>query len=403
LSKDVLTLAVHDYGYDPLTQEVPRLMDTDYGWPDLSDAYSDLQSQIQHVHSDYPETEEEDPTSDHDSQTPTYTHDPDPVQPPPESQVHKDVRERLNRLSATRADLVHRGGLLLTALEQLESKRDWQGELDYWVKESQEVQAGAVMSCLDLLLGVAGPVAEALKIHHFNSGFLWSQYLEEKGRLESLQLALKSHKLSSAEARQAARELTAGIGELSTKILKESDLISVYSFLDRWAFRIEKAVQVIEAVNSSAEKHNLLLVAHRVGEFFAGQIADMGMVKIEKFLIKEGLLPWSQGVLLANFFVGFGYNSFKFYTAFNNVHTILADIDNSSATAARLRKLHSETVRQIRNLDHELNQLKQVQDNDPQAAKLLQQLRAERRKTAFNAGIGTAYALTADPGPWCRT
>ncbi|MEE6138529.1 hypothetical protein SKC41_19650 [Mycobacterium sp. 050128] len=372
-------------------------MDTDYGWPDLSDAYADLESQIQHVHSDYPETEDEDPTSDQDSQTPTYTQDPGQIQPPAESQVHKDVRERQKGLSVIRADLAHRGGLLLNALEQLESKRDWQGELDYWVQESQEAQTGAVMTCLDLLVGVGGPVAEALQTHHFNSGILWSRYLEKKGRLESLQLALNSHRLSSAEARQAAQELTVEIGELATTISKESALISVYSVLDRWAFRVEKAVQIIEAVNSSAEKHNLLLAAHRVGEFFTSQIADMGMVKIEQTLIKEGLLPWERGLLLANFFVGYGYNSFRFYTAFNNVHTILADIDNSSATAARLRKLHSETVSQIRNIDKQLNQLKQVQDNDAQAAKLLQQLKANRRKTAFNAGIGTAYALTAVP------
>ncbi|MEM6106577.1 hypothetical protein AAHS21_09965 [Mycobacterium sp. 050272] len=376
-------------------------MDTDYGWPDLSDAYADLESQIQHVHSDYPETQDEDPTSDQDSQTPTYTEDPGPVQPPVESQVHKDIRQQLKHLSATRADLAHRGGLLLNALEQLESKRDWQGELDYWVQESQEAQTAAVMSCLDLLVGVAGPVAEALQTHHFNSGLLWSRYLEKKGRLESLRLALNSHNLSSAEARQAAQELTVEISDISKAISKESTLISVYNFLDRWSFRIEKAVEVIEAVNSSAEKHNLLLAAHRVGEFFASQIADMGMVRIEKDLIKEGLLPWERGLLLANFFVGYGYNSFRFYTAFNNVHSILADIDNSSATAARLRKLHSETVSQIRNIDKQLNRLKQVQDNDAQATELLRQLKADRRRSAFNAGIGTAYALTTVPESRC--
>lgn len=376
-------------------------MDTDYGWPDLSDAYADLESQIQHVHTDYPETQDEDPTSDQDGQTPTYTEDPGTAQPPAESQVHKDIRQQLKRLSATRADLAHRGGLLLNALEQLESKRDWQGELDYWVQESQEAQTAAVMSCLDLLVGVAGPVAEALQTHHFNSGLLWSRYLEKKGRLESLKLALNSHKLSSAEARQAAQELTVEISEISTAISKESALISVYSFLDRWSFRVEKAVGIIEAVNSSAEKHNLLLAAHRIGEFFASQIADMGMVRIEKGLIKEGLLPWERGLLLANFFVGYGYSSFRFYTAFNNVHTILADIDNSSATAARLRKLHSETVSQIRNIDKQLNRLKQVQDNDAQATELLQQLKADRRKSAFNAGIGSAYALTTVPESRC--
>lgn len=376
-------------------------MDTDYGWPDLSDAYADLESQIQHVHTDYPETQDEDPTSDQDGQTPTYTEDPGTAQPPAESQVHKDIRQQLKRLSATRADLAHRGGLLLNALEQLESKRDWQGELDYWVQESQEAQTAAVMSCLDLLVGVAGPVAEALQTHHFNSGLLWSRYLEKKSRLESLKLALNSHKLSSAEARQAAQELTVEISEISTAISKESALISVYSFLDRWSFRVEKAVGIIEAVNSSAEKHNLLLAAHRIGEFFASQIADMGMVRIEKGLIKEGLLPWERGLLLANFFVGYGYSSFRFYTAFNNVHTILADIDNSSATAARLRKLHSETVSQIRNIDKQLNRLKQVQDNDAQATELLQQLKADRRKSAFNAGIGSAYALTTVPESRC--
>jgi hypothetical protein len=182
----------------------------------------------------------------------------------------------------TRSGLVHRAGLALSALQQLESNRDWQAELNYWVQESQEAQTGAVMSSLDLLIGVAGPVADALKTHHFNSGWVWTRYLEKKERLKSLQRALTSHQVASTEARQAARQLSVDIGELATKIPTESYLISVHSFLDRWAFRIEKSVEVIEAVNSSAEKHNLLLAAHRMGEFFAEQIADMGLVTIEK-------------------------------------------------------------------------------------------------------------------------
>lgn len=372
-----------------------------YGWDDLGDAYHSLQDQIQHVHSDYPETEDEDPTSDHESPTPTYAdHDPQPVQPPPETQVHKEVRERRDRLTATRAVLAHRAGLLLTALEQLESHRDWQGELDYWVQESQEAQLGAVMNCLDLLIGVAGPVSEALKVHHYNSGFLWTQYLQKKDQLHSLQRALNSHRLASPQASRAARELTVQIGRLATNINSETDLIAVYGFLETWSFWQGKAVDVIGTVASSVEKHNLLFAAHRVGEFVAGQIADMGLVAVEKTMIKAGLLAWEQGVEIANFLVGFGYNSFRFSIAFNNVHTVLADIDNASATAARLRSLHSATVKQMQSIGKELNELDRVQSNDREAAKLLQQLRTGRRNAAFSAGVGTAYAIAggADPG-----
>jgi hypothetical protein len=255
------------------------------------------------------------------------------------------------------------------------------------------------MSCLDLIFGVAGPVSEALKVHHYNSGFLWTQYLQKKDQLKTLQLALKSQNLASAEARRAARELTVQIGELVTKINRETDLISVYAFLDKWIPRVEKAVDAIGTVESCAEKHNLLFTAHRVGEFIAGQIADMGLVYIEKRMIKAGLVAGEQVVELANFFIGFGYYSFRFSIAFNSVHTILADIDNASATAARLRSLHSATVRQMQSVGKELNELDRVQVDDIQAAKLLQRLRTDRRKTAYSAGIGTAYALAGGLEP----
>ncbi len=370
-------------------------MAANYGWDDLSDAYAQLQDQIQHVHSDYPETEDADPTSDDDDDDPSDQESH--VPPPPESEIQKLVKERAQRLTVSRNHLVRRRGTLLTALEKLGTNRDWQAELDYWVRESQEAQIGALMNCLDLLLGVAGPVGEALRTHHYNGGWFWTRYLSKKGQLETIQEGLRNHEYATPEAERAALELGADIEALTKKICREYDLIDFYTLLEKAGLKIRRGVEVTRAVESCAEKHNLLFAAHQITEFIAGGIADMGLVTIEKTLIKEGALAWAVGVHLANFFIRFGYNSFRFSTAFSAVHTILADIDNSAATAERLRSLAGETTKRIRDIDIQLKQLQQVQGNDKQAARLLKSLKAERRQTAFNSGMGTAYALAASP------
>ncbi|MHB8067355.1 MAG: hypothetical protein ACYDIC_05585 [Desulfobaccales bacterium] len=351
----------------------------DANWPDLSDAYHQAESFIDHQDYSPP-----DPTWDEPVE-PSY-----PFQPPEEpqiSQIQQSLNKEIKIRENIKAKLAARREVFRVALEKLQRGQNWQAELGYWVEESQAAQLGALWETLGLLVGIGGPVEEAINTHRYNAAYFWERYLKNKGYLEKVNLALRKGRLSTKEGKRAAQSLLVSSNDLTTSIHNEVELAEKYKKLSTIGDKIINTSKFIELVKETTEKHNLLLAAKVVENFILDGIIDLGLVIIEKNMIKAGMLEGVQYIQLANFLINYGYNSLRFYCAFVRVHSILGNIENVSKISSNMGNEIHEATNQIKVTNDELIKLKQVQGNDKDAKKILHELKHKQFYDAYIMGI----------------
>jgi hypothetical protein len=299
--------------------------------------------------------------------------------------LNKEITKREQRISK----LTRSREAWTAALEKLQSGKNWQSELQYWVEDSQTAQLGALQTSLGLLVGVAGPVADAIEVHRYNAAVFWNSAQNGRARLEEINLLLTESKFSpqKTEALQrAAAALRAASNTMATGMKSEAELAEGFKHLDNLSDGLLKSSEWIERGGSLKDKHDLLLATKLIQDIAVDVLKDAGLVKIQKRLLAGGLQGAAQGSKLANFAVDYGYHSTRFYLAWSNVHDILGQIDDQNALSAMMGQKIVETTDQIKNLKSEMHQVENARGNKTEGETILAEMKQKEIRDAYLAG-----------------
>jgi len=312
-----------------------------------------------------------------------------PSQPKPPSptdlSITKEVKKRERRIRKLRS----KREAWRVALENLSRGRNWQKELDYWVEESQAAQVGAVMSSVGLLIGVAGPMSDAIDVHRQNSVTLWNAAQNSRSRLEEINAVLRRAELAgsqSAKLRRAAESLRFICNDLTKAMKSEMELARTFRRLVEISDNLMNAVRAVELGRGLKEKHDLLLAIKLIGDFFVDIAKDAGLAKVQKKLLEKGMTSAAQSTRLADFTIDYGYHSLRFYLAWDGVHDILGYIENERVISASMGRNIVEMTDQIKSLNTDIGRLEESRGNKESAAKVLRELWQKEQREAYIAG-----------------
>lgn len=307
-----------------------------------------------------------------------------PSQPAPPSPLNaaldKEVKkheERISKLTGSRE-------AWRVASENLQSGKNWQSELQYWVEDSQTAQFGALTSSLGLLVGTAGPLEEAITVHQENAAVFWNSAQKARSKLEDVNalLAKSQSATNTVEARRAADALRLVYDDLTAAMKTEDALIDRYKRLETIADGVVNAAEWIERVKDLKEKHTLLLAAKQMADCAVDPLYDAALKK----LVAQGLTDAARVSRLGKFAIDYGYQSMRFYLAWSNVHDILGHMDDQTGLSAIMDWKIVETTNQINSLRSEKQRIQKARDNKPEGEAILAEMRQKELRDAYFAG-----------------
>jgi len=305
------------------------------------------------------------------------------------SPVETAIIKEISKTQGMIQRLVRRREAYRVALENIQHGRDWQGELGYWIEESEVAQIGALQSCVSLLVGVAGPISEALDVHRENSAVLWNAAQNVRSRLAEINEVLYEGRVpptSSTELRAAAATLQDIYGKLTSGMKAEDALTERFRHLQEFSDKLMDAVKLIELGKGVQTKHDLLLAAKLIEDFAVDALKDAGLVKAQQKLVKAGQIAGAQTTRLGNFVIDYGYHSARFYLAWSSVQEILARIDDVNKVSTVLTRNIGDTTNQINALRSELRQLQESRQNEDAAERILNMRWQKEVREAYLAG-----------------
>lgn len=302
---------------------------------------------------------------------------------PPKTTVQKAIEQQIAVREKRVAKIVRGREAWRVALEKIQNNGNWRVELSFWVEESQTAQIGAIKSCVSLLIGAVGPLNDAIETHAFNS-VQYSKRLEAHGKTAKTLKALLEHVSNDSPKKQAIiKTLTREYDELVKLMKKEIGLKEFCKRLDAFATHLMDATNGVEVLDDMAVKRDLALVIKDLQDIVVDLIKEAGLVKLQKVGMGEA----AKVSKLGSFLIDYGYNSVRFYEAWNNVNDILSQIDNTSALSQRLGREITMSTDKIKGIKEEIEQLKSLRGaDDQQASQLLYELRAREFKEAHFMG-----------------
>lgn len=302
---------------------------------------------------------------------------------PPKTTAQKAIEQQIAVREKRVAKIVRGREAWRVALEKIQKNENWKDELKYWVEESQVAQIGAIKSCLSLLIGAAGPLNDAIETHGFNS-VQYAKRLEAHGKTaKSLKALLDRVSNNSPEKQAIIRSLTREYDELVKLMKKEIGLKEFCKRLNTFATNLMNATNGVEVLNDLAVKRDLALVIKDLQDIVVDLMKEAGLVRLQKV----GMGEVAKVGKLGSFLIDYGYNSIRFYEAWNNVNDVLSRIDNTSVLSQRLGREITLSTDKIKGIKKEIEQLKSAQNMDEEKkGQVLYELRAREFQEAHFMG-----------------
>jgi hypothetical protein len=320
--------------------------------------------------------------------TSSFGPSPSSQEPPPspiDIAVDKEIKVREERVRK----LVRRREAWRVALENLQRGQNWQKDLEYYVEESQAAQIGAIQKSLGLLIGVAGPVREAIDVHKYNSAALWNSAQKSRSQLEEIQIMLYEGKLSpqkTKEFQRASDALRANYSDLTSAMKSEMKLTDKFRNLDKTGDGLLESLRWIEFVNELKGKHNLLLATKVIKDCLRDLLKDAGLAVVQNNLIQHGMEGAAQSAKLADFLIDYSYEGAKFYLAWSNIDEILSQMNNTNNLSNYMGGKIVVTTDQINSARGDLQRLQNARTTKQGRETILEELRQRELREARAAG-----------------
>ncbi|MBI2900875.1 MAG: hypothetical protein HYY17_11880 [Planctomycetes bacterium] len=302
-----------------------------------------------------------------------------PATPPP-SAVDRAVEERIASDRKRVARLKSGREKLRVAVEKIRRNEAWKIDLEYFVEESQLAQLGALKACVSLLAGAAGPLDAAAQGEKFHALEVVAEKLAR--RLQPIRAVL-DRVARHPKAAAAVEEMRRAIEMLAAALRSKGDLRTFCAKLDKFAQHAMLAANVLELLHDAAVKQDLALCIKDVEDIAVDALKEAGLV----YLKKVGMEEAARVSKLAIFLVTYGYQSVRFFEAWGQVDSVLAQIEDRAAT---LRSLGDNIVRmtnRVREIETEIDDLNRLQGASVEAKRQkLYELRAREHQVAHRMG-----------------
>lgn len=297
-----------------------------------------------------------------------------------EKEVDKEISKRKNQISKLRGTKE----IFKVALERLRSNEDFNTELEDWAKESQAAQIGALITTLNLLGDVAGPIKEVIEVRGFNSVYIYNTLKDRNLTLSKINAILNNYNIEEAKG------LKEGVELLSLAMGKDVYLKSLFMDLDNFRDKVTKSAKAIEYLDNVSQKHDLLQAAKYTLDFAVKLIKDEllshGLKMFQKMAIEKGSIAIAQYTALGKFGVNYLYNSMRFWVSWSNIDDILVRIDNTNSLALSMEIKIQESTDRINSVKRELEQLEAAKGNDEAGKQVLKQIHQQELYDAYLAG-----------------
>jgi len=330
-----------------------------------------------------------------------------PTRPKPPSPTRQAINKEIKKRERGVSKLKRQREAWRVASEYLRAGRTWKRELEFHVEESQVAQVGALVTSVGLLIGVAGPVRNAIDAHRNNAVRLWNSADKSRARLKEINAVLSRGNLSaskSAELQRAAKLLRTIHADLTSAMKSEIELTKRFKSLVTTSDNLLKAARYIELGGELKEKHDLLLATKLIADFHVGVMKDAGLVKVQEVLLKKGMASVAQSTRLGDFAIDYGYHSLRFYLAWDGVHDILVQIEYETDVLGMMGRNIVDATNDIKSLNTEVRRLNEARGDKETGAKILKELWYKEQREAYLAGewFSLQTGVRADGQPILR-
>ncbi|HMD53977.1 MAG TPA: tetratricopeptide repeat protein [Phycisphaerae bacterium] len=345
---------------------------------------------------------------DSSASSPPPANTPAPVESPPvdSAALQTQVNQQIARFQNQLAGLKKTQKAWQTALKKLQSGQNYQAELDDLCKEGQDAQLHALAACLDLLVGEAGPAEHFMELHESNMS---SEQMEKLADAAALKMKDLGALLAEFQTDNAPQVLTA-IAEvqnaeniLSSAMQHEGSLVNLYKNMKTISDGLTKAIDAIGLIDDTHmnEKQNLLLAMQNVQDFIANQVInnptvqdfvreqvnDVSLGVWQKEAAAKGMQDVATYASLGKFAINYGYESARFYMAWNGVNETLGKIDDQNRIAGDMQYKIVQSTNQINQVKAQLAALQAASGNDQQSRQVLDKIQQQDRIQAYEAAL----------------
>lgn len=307
-----------------------------------------------------------------------------PVVTPPLSETQQEVNKKINQIKTRISKLKGRKEIFKVALEKLRSGEDFNTGLEDWAKESQAAQIGSLLTCLNLLGDVAGPIKDVIEVRGFNSVYIYNTLKEKNLSLDRINSILKNYNMEEVS------DLKKGVEMLSLAMGKDVYLKNLFLDLDKFRDRVTKSAKAIEYIDNVSQKHDLLKATKYTVDFTVKLIQEemlsYGLKVFQKMAMENGSIAIAQYTALGKFGVNYLYNSMRFWVSWSNIDDIMTRIDQTNSISLSMQLKIQESTDLINSLNGELKQLESAKDNDEEGKRVLKQMRQKELYEAYLAG-----------------